>query len=170
MNILLLQGPLGPFYQTLSQHLVAAGYRVIKVYFNGGDACWPCAGEPVHYRGTASEWSPFFEQLLQQYAVDTVLCYGDCRYYHRLAGQICQRKQLPFWVMEEGYLRPHFVTLEQGGANAFSPLYPQRAKLAQWQWPVAAPAPTKIGKTFAARAWFASRYHINKALAQWRYP
>lgn len=31
-------------------------------------------------------------------------------------------------------------------------------------------APMTVGKTFAMRAWYASYYHINKALKHYRYP
>ena len=44
MKILLLQGPLGPFFQTLSQALSKAGHEVYKIHFNGGDECWHCVG------------------------------------------------------------------------------------------------------------------------------
>jgi capsule polysaccharide modification protein KpsS len=30
-------------------------------------------------------------------------------------------KGIRFLAFEEGYLRPHFITLEEGGVNAFSP-------------------------------------------------
>lgn len=72
--------------------------------------------------------------------------------------------------MEEGYLRPDYVTLEQGGVNAFSPLYAKRDKLVELTWPEPYHAQLQVGKTFARRAWYASRYHINKSLFRWRYP
>lgn len=49
MKILLLQGPLGPFFQTLSRQLTTAGHRVTKVHFNGGDASWSCAGDNLSF-------------------------------------------------------------------------------------------------------------------------
>ncbi|MFM5846216.1 capsule biosynthesis protein [Aeromonas veronii] len=170
MNVLLLQGPLGPFYQTLSQHLLRAGHQVVKINFNGGDECWPCAGENLVYRGEPAGWYMFFQMLLKKHAIDTVLCYGDCRYYHRVASQVCELKGLSFWALEEGYLRPDFVTLEPGGVNAFSPWYEERARLPRVDWPAEFIAPLKVGKTFAARAWYASRYHISKAIKRSRYP
>ncbi|MFM5063474.1 capsular biosynthesis protein [Aeromonas veronii] len=112
----------------------------------------------------------FFQMLLKKYAIDTVLCYGDCRYYHRVASKVCELKELSFWALEEGYLRPDFVTLEPGGVNAFSPWYEERARLPRVDWPAEFIAPLKVGKTFAARAWYASRYHISKAIKRSRYP
>ena len=33
MKILLLQGPLGPFFQALSRQLTEAGHQVVKIHF-----------------------------------------------------------------------------------------------------------------------------------------
>ncbi|WP_429152638.1 capsule biosynthesis protein [Aeromonas veronii] len=170
MKILLLQGPLGPFFQALSRQLTEAGHQVVKIHFNGGDECWPCAGENLRFCGKPESWNAFLRRVLKHHAIDSVICYGDCRYYHLVAGRICKLKKLPFWAMEEGYLRPDYVTLEQGGVNAFSPWYERRDQLAELDWPVPYDSSLKVGKTFAVRAWNASRYHISKALMQWRYP
>ena len=170
MKILLLQGPLGPFFRTLRRQLTEAGHQVVKIHFNGGDACWPCVGENLHFRGKPESWNAFFRRVLKHHAIDSVICYGDCRYYHLVAGRICKLKKLPFWAMEEGYLRPDYITLEQGGVNAFSPWYEQRDQLPRLEWSVPYDTPLKVGKTFAVRAWNASRYHINKAMLRWRYP
>ncbi|WP_440130950.1 capsular polysaccharide export protein, LipB/KpsS family, partial [Escherichia coli] len=91
-------------------------------------------------------------------------------YYHRVAHHICAKKNIPFWVFEEGYLRPDFVTLEPGGVNAFSQWYEQRERLPYLMWSNEFKAPMTVGKTFAMRAWYASYYHINKALKHYRYP
>lgn len=170
MKILLLQGPLGPFFQALSRQLTEAGHQVVKIHFNGGDECWPCAGKNLRFRGKPESWNAFFRRVLKQQGIDAVICYGDCRYYHLEAGRICKLKRVPFWAMEEGYLRPDFVTLEQGGVNAFSPWYERRDQLAELDWSVPYDSSLKVGRTFAVRAWYASRYHISKALMQWRYP
>lgn len=170
MKILLLQGPLGPFFQTLSRHLTDAGHQVVKIHFNGGDECWPCVGKNLHFRGKPEGWNAFLRRVLKLHGIDSVICYGDCRYYHLVAGRICKLKKLPFWAMEEGYLRPDYVTLEQGGVNAFSPWYERREELPRLEWSEPYENSLKVGKTFAVRAWYASRYHINKTLRQWRYP
>ena len=170
MNILLLQGPLGPFYQTLSQHLVLAGHGVVKIHFNGGDECWPCAGENLAYQGTTDGWNAFCRRVIKQFKIDAVICYGDCRYYHKVAAQICKGKGLPFWAMEEGYLRPDFVTLECGGVNAFSPWYSKRTELSQCDWPDPDPCSLYVGKTFGVRARYACRYYLAKAWRKGRYP
>ncbi|MFA7258430.1 MAG: capsular biosynthesis protein [Aeromonas bestiarum] len=170
MKILLLQGPLGPFFKTLSQTLSEAGHEVYKIHFNGGDECWPCVGHNERFTGKPEAWNTFFRRFIKRHCIDSLICYGDCRYYHQQAIRICKLKKIAVWAMEEGYLRPDYVTLEQGGVNAFSPLYAKRDKLTGIRWPTPYKAPLQVGKTFARRAWYASRYHINKTLFRWRYP
>lgn len=170
MKILLLQGPLGPFFKTLSQTLSEAGHEVYKIHFNGGDECWPCVGHNERFTGKPEAWNTFFRRFIKRHRIDSLICYGDCRYYHQQAIRICKLKKIAVWAMEEGYLRPDYVTLEQGGVNAFSPLYAKRDKLTGIRWPTPYKAPLQVGKTFARRAWYASRYHINKTLFRWRYP
>ena len=170
MKILLLQGPLGPFFQTLSQTLSDAGHEVYKIHFNGGDECWPCAGHNEHFTGKPETWNTFFRRFIKRNGIDSLICYGDCRFYHQQAIRIGKQKKIAVWAMEEGYLRPDYVTLEQGGVNAFSPLYAKRDQLVDMDWPAPYEAPLQVGKTFARRAWYASRYHINKSLLHWRYP
>lgn len=170
MKILLLQGPLGPFFQTLSQALSKAGHEVYKIHFNGGDECWHCVGHSERFTGKPDTWNTFFRRFIKRHGIDSLICYGDCRFYHQQAIRICKLKKISVWTLEEGYLRPDFVTLEQGGVNAFSPLYARRDTLAEMTWSTPYEAPLKVGKTFAHRAWYASRYHINKNLLHWRYP
>jgi capsular polysaccharide export protein len=170
MKILLLQGPLGPFFQTLSQTLSKEGHQIYRINFNGGDECWPCVGHSERFTGKPDAWNTFFRRFLKRHRIDSLICYGDCRYYHQQAIRICKLKKIDVWAMEEGYLRPDYVTLEQGGVNAFSPLYAKRDQLAEMEWPTPYEAPLRVGKTFARRAWYASRYHLNKNLLRWRYP
>lgn len=170
MKILLLQGPLGPFFQTLSQTLSEAGHEVYKIHFNGGDECWPCTGHNERFTGKPETWNTFFRRFIKRHGIDSLICYGDCRYYHLQAIRICKLKKIAVWAMEEGYLRPDYVTLEQGGVNAFSPLFAKRDQLAKMAWPAPYEAPLQVGKTFARRAGYASRYHISKMLFRWRYP
>ncbi|QXW29750.1 capsular biosynthesis protein [Aeromonas sanarellii] len=170
MKILLLQGPLGPFFQTLSRALSDAGHEVYKIHFNGGDECWPCTGHNERFIGKPDTWNTFFRRFIKRNEIDSLICYGDCRFYHQQAIRICKLKKMNVWAMEEGYLRPDYVTLEQGGVNAFSPLYAKRDTLVDMHWPAPYEVPLQVGKTFAPRAWYASRYHISKYLMQWRYP
>jgi len=120
-RILLLQGPVGPFFHRLSQDLVQAGAQVFKVNFNGGDWLF-YPDNAFNFRGKMKDWPGYFESLLGQLQVDVVILFGDCRAIHRTAHEISLRHGLEIGVFEEGYIRPDYITLEQFGVNGNSPL------------------------------------------------
>jgi capsule polysaccharide modification protein KpsS len=117
---LLLQGPAGPFFARVAEQLREAGARVSKVNFNGGEDLYFRGPGVIRYRGALTDWPARFERLLVEHAVDGVLLFGDCRPLHRLAIERARAQRVPVFVFEEGYLRPDFVTLEQGGVNGHS--------------------------------------------------
>lgn len=121
-RVLLLQGPVGPFFADLASWLMRRGAQVWKVNFNAGDrACYPHEGA-LDYTGTPEQFPAYLDGVLAQYGVDTIVCFGDSRRYHRQARQLAAARGVTFWAFEEGYLRPHFITLERDGVNDHSPL------------------------------------------------
>jgi capsular polysaccharide export protein len=46
--------------------------------------------------------------------------FGNERKYHRLAQDVANRFSIKVFVFEEGYLRPHYITLEKDGVNGRS--------------------------------------------------
>jgi len=115
-RVLLLQGPVGPFFRRLAKDLSLAGAQVFKVNFNGGDLLFFPAGA-INFRGRQEEWPAFFEELLDSLNIDMVLLFGDCRPIHQVASEIINRKGLDLGVFELGYIRPDYVTLERFGVN-----------------------------------------------------
>ena len=70
-HVLLLQGPLGPFFRRLSRDLKENGARVSKINFNGGDwLFYPT--DAVSFRGRMEDWPVFLGQLLAERKVDVV--------------------------------------------------------------------------------------------------
>ncbi|PXX23819.1 capsular polysaccharide export protein [Burkholderia pyrrocinia] len=120
MNVLLLQGPVGPFFRRLSRRLKAAGaHAVYKVNFNAGDwLFFPMRS--INYTGSGADWPVFLDTLLEQEKIDTVLLFGDCRGYHATAAELARSRSIEVWVFEEGYVRPDFVTMERDGTNGHS--------------------------------------------------
>lgn len=157
MAVLLLQGPLGPFFQTLAERLRQEGETVYRVVFNGGDVNF-ADGRAIRYRGApGKQWQAYFTNLLKSLDIHAVLVYGDCRMYHAEIKEICQRLKTPYYAFEEGYLRPNYITLEQGGVNGHSPL---RLSHFNGLTPVHAIADEQaIGGNFLHRAWYASSYY-----------
>ncbi|MBT1445360.1 capsular biosynthesis protein [Shewanella sp. JM162201] len=169
MNLVLLQGPLGPFFQTLGNQLIDDGHTVYKFCFNGGDECWSTKAQLVRFQQPLKYWRDFFAEFCQAHQIDAVVVYGDCRAYHQVAAKVCRSAGIAFWALEEGYLRPDFITMELGGVNANSPLFPLRSNLASYRPSHEYQYQVIVGKSFASRAWYATRYHVNKLLGRVRY-
>jgi capsular polysaccharide export protein len=97
------------------------GVIVHRINICGGDARdWPVGA--VNFRGRFSDWPAFFDRYLREHQVTDLMLFGDCRPYHISAHGIAQLRNLRIHVLEEGYLRPNWMTLEPDGVNAHSSL------------------------------------------------
>jgi len=118
-RILLLQGPVGPFFYRLSKDLKKLGSQVYKVNFNGGDwLFYPC--NVLNYRGNFNEWQGYVEDVIKRLDIDLLILFGDCRPMHRKAHEVASSLGVKVAVFEEGYIRPNHITLELDGVNGFS--------------------------------------------------
>jgi capsular polysaccharide export protein len=121
-RFLFLQGPIGLFFSRLAQRLLDDGHEVHRINQHAGDRLfWRLPGA-VDYRMGALDWPDFFSACLDRWHVTDLLLFGDCRPLHQSAIRIAGERDIRVHVFEEGYLRPHWVTLESGGVNANSSL------------------------------------------------
>lgn len=117
---LLLQGPMGPFFNDMAEWLESQGREATNVVFNAGDRFYCRKRQYLMYTQTPEKFPHWLKETWQTYPFDTILCFGDCRLLHQAAKRWAQAKGVRFLAFEEGYLRPHFITLESGGVNAYS--------------------------------------------------
>ena len=124
-RVLMLQGPLGPFFARVASDLDQVGAEVHKVNFNAGDWLFSlrCPWRGVsNFTGCISEWPGYFSELLTRLSIDVIFLFGDCRPIHVPALAIARKRGIEVGVFEEGYLRPDYITLERGGVNNRSSL------------------------------------------------
>ena len=124
-RVLMLQGPVGPFFSRLATDLALVGAVVFKVNFNGGDWLFSSGAafsRVFNFNGNLADWPVYFTDLLARLNIDTVFLFGDCRPVHAAALKLTQLRDIHVGVFEEGYLRPDFITLERGGVNNNSSL------------------------------------------------
>ena len=123
-SILLLQGPVGPFFSKLAQYWRNRGAAVHKVNFNPGDDWFYSPTEPLttQYRHRQEYWEPFIQGYLVSNSIKAVFLFGECRPIHQVLRSLCKIYQIDLWVLEEGYYRPGYYTLERNGVNAHSAL------------------------------------------------
>jgi len=165
MAVLLLQGPLGPFNKHLTNALKAQGVAVYSIQFNGGDAFFSSPYGAVQYTGTLKNWPNFFTKFVRSNRIKTVLAYGDCRAYHREAKRICLLEDdVRYFAFEEGYLRPNYITLEEGGVNGYSPI---KRSLVEPYAPVHSPREeVEMGGNMLRRACYAMSYDAIATLSK----
>lgn len=161
-RVLMLQGPLGPFFKRLARDLTQAGAQVSKIDFNGGDWLFSPKGS-IAFRGTLEEWPAFFEQVLTAHKIDMVLMFGDCRQMHRVAHELASRRGLEIGVFEEGYVRPDYITMERFGVNGHSQI-PRAPEFYRNTPKAHAPQTINVGNTFWYAAWWAIVYYLASAL------
>ncbi|VVS92350.1 capsule polysaccharide biosynthesis [Desulfoluna spongiiphila] len=111
---------MGLFFKRLGVHLRKAGAETWQVCFNSGDALFAPRRNRISYLGTPEAWHDDVRRLLKELSIDTVMLFGDCRHYHRVAIEVAGELGVAVAVFEEGYTRPHFLTVEEGGVNDFS--------------------------------------------------
>jgi capsular polysaccharide export protein len=117
---LFLQGPIGPFFGQAGVALEKAGHTVHRINFNGGDKRgWVLPGA-VDYRGDRESWPAYLAEKLQAWSITDIILFGDCRPLHRAAISLARQVGVAIHVLEEGYLRPGWITMETGGVNGYS--------------------------------------------------
>lgn len=162
-RVLLLQGPVGPFFRRLAHDLQWAGAKVCKVNFNGGDWLFYPTGA-INFRGRMDEWPVFFERLLDERQIDIVMFFGDCRPIHAAIHGIATRKGVEIAVFEEGYVRPDFVTFDSVGVNGFS-LLPRSPIFFLNTFCSQSAEPRPIGNIFFHAALWAVLYYLAGSLS-----
>ena len=122
-GFLFLQGPHGPFYAELSQHLEDLGHKTCRVAFNQGDvAFWKTKKTLIRYTEPLTEWANYFRELVKSKKITDIVLYGDTREIHATAVLHAKRLNLTVHIFEEGFLLPYWVTYERNGSNGNSRL------------------------------------------------
>lgn len=120
-QFLFLQTIASPFFKELGKALKEEGHSVRKINFNGGDLFFWHGFSETNYTARPEHFQDFLEKFLEENDISDIILFGDCRPWHLKAIASAKLKNIDVWVFEEGYLRPHWVTLEKGGVNANSP-------------------------------------------------
>lgn len=119
-RVLLLQGPMGDFFSQLALWLEQNHIESHKLILNGGDWFFSKNTNNLHYRGRLSLFDQWLTDQVKKHQFDAMVCFGDCRFYHRIAKQVASELGVKFFVFEEGYVRPNYITFEEEGVNDFS--------------------------------------------------
>lgn len=119
-NVLFLQGPMGNFFKKLDTLFRRKGATTYKIGFNGGDWFYSHKDNYIPYTKRKEEWETYVKDFLITYKIDKIFLFGDCRYYQSKAIKIAMELEIDIFVFEEGYVRPHYITMEKFGVNDYS--------------------------------------------------
>lgn len=163
-RVLLLQGPVGPFFSRVAQAMREGGAAAVhKINFCGGD--WYFYRDGVNFTGRLRDWPGFLTAFLAEHHIDALVLFGDCRPVHKAAIRIASDRSLPYWVFEEGYIRPNYVTFERHGVNGFSDLPSDPTHYARLPETPARPE-QEVGATFGLAAKWAMLYYTASTFAK----
>lgn len=171
-NILLLQGPVGPFFRKFARQLESHGHNVLKVNLNGGDLYYFRTGKYLNFTATASVWPSWIESVMVGREIDRIYLFGDCRRYHRQAIDIAARLGVEVYVFEEGYIRPNYVTLEKGGVNGFTTACEKSAiheRLARTDIRADDLPSEPVSNVFSSAARHCVQYYIAASMMKWMF-
>jgi capsular polysaccharide export protein len=118
-TVLFLMGPSSPLWRELGYAFEAKGCRVVKVCFAMGDWLY-WRRSAYHYRGRLSRWQAYLQNLIAREGITTILYYADRQPYHAVAAEVARASGVQAISLENGYLRPDWLTLERGGMGAHS--------------------------------------------------
>tara|TARA_R110002012_G_scaffold314387_2_gene527064 strand:+ start:11601 stop:12758 length:1158 start_codon:yes stop_codon:yes gene_type:complete len=112
--------PFGPFAGVLADALTERGAGVARMIFNAGDLLSWRRREGLAYRGNAGAWPQRLAELVPNFT--DVVIFGEGGPYNRAVVALAPTMSARLWVLENGYFRPDWVTVERGGVNAASRL------------------------------------------------
>ena len=168
-RVLMLQGPVGPFFDRIAQWLMERGTEVKRVVFQGGDEHDCRVLDPIRFCEPASAWPAAYQQILGEWAPECIVLFGQSRLYHKVALEHARAIDIPTVVMEEGYFRPGYVTAELDGVNGYS------TTLDRFVWDPPASRPQGITADisrshFQKMAWHASQHYLAIKRGRSTYP
>lgn len=173
-NVLLLQGPVGPFFKHFAEFLKDNNVNVFKINFHYGERFFFKGAQATLYKGTVEKWSSYLEQILRQRQIQQIFLIGKHKIYHQIAIKLCQQLGIQVYVFEEGYIRSGYVTIEENGVNGDSTLPKDQKTYLQWDNHNYLEPPESTTLNIAARYYNHWKYYylysLGLFLSQWLIP
>ena len=119
-HVLFLQGIGSLFFARLARKLRALDVKTSKIHLCFGDMVFWRGGNTSSYRGSLKDWPHHISAFLATEKITDIVLFSDSRPYHVVATRIAKAMGVNVFVFEHGYLRPTWITMEQGGVNGRS--------------------------------------------------
>jgi capsular polysaccharide export protein len=108
------------FWRELGSAFAANGHRVLKINCNFGEQWYWRRLSAWNYRGRFRNWRRYLYRFMTTQHVTDIIYYADRLPYHVVAAEVSRELGVRTFVVENGYLRPDWITLERGGMSAYS--------------------------------------------------
>ena len=112
---LFLQGHPSAFWRQLADALHAQSHAVHKINFSLADQVFWGFRKGDTFRRSLQNFPSWLDVYLREHGITDILYYGDGHPYHKVAATVGRARGLGCWVVEHGYLRPDWLTLEPYG-------------------------------------------------------
>lgn len=119
-NILFLQGPTSSFWRELGQALRSRGCGVFKINVHFGDMVYWRSLNASNYFGPIEGWGDYLDAFMRENKITHVIYYADRVPYHVIAARVAKARGARAIAIENGYLRPDWLTFEIDGMAAHS--------------------------------------------------
>ncbi|OHV73308.1 capsule biosynthesis protein [Ensifer sp. LCM 4579] len=170
-TFLFLQGPSSSIFSKIATRLEAYGHRCLRINLNVGDRIFWRRGGGYNYRGSVAGWPGYVDAFIRCHGVSDLILLGEERPYHQKAIAAARRHGAAVFVVEMGYLRPDWLTLECGGmsSNSHFPADPEQilavaASLPEPDWQ------RRYSQTFLAEAAYDLLYNLPNVLFWFLFP
>jgi capsular polysaccharide export protein len=118
--ILFLQGPPSSFWSELAEAFEQAGARTLRIRLSASDHLYWRRRGAISYRGRLADWPAFLSRLIVAEGITDIVYYADRPPYHAAAAEVGERLGVRCHTVENGYLRPDWITLERDGMGVHS--------------------------------------------------
>lgn len=119
-RFLMVSLPFGPFGRLFCAALRARGAGVDHLVFNAGDVASRRGPGAIRYTGPIEHWPFRLSSLAGAYS--DIVVFGENGPYNDAVLRPLRPLSARVWVLENGYFRPDWVTLERDGVNGSSRL------------------------------------------------
>ena len=163
---------MSPFFSRLAEGLRAQGHDAHRINLGFGDWLFWRSGGAHNYRGRKSNWPNYIEEFLKNKKVTDVILLGDCRPYHRIAIEKANALGIEVTIIELGYLRPNWLTMERFGMSSLShfPNDPKKILAIAKEVEEVSPPEADSRPYFARMAFWDVLYKLSTVFLFWLYP
>lgn len=165
-RFLIVSAPFGAFGVALAEVLEARGATVSRMIFNAGDLLNWRRSAGVVFKDTAEAWAQGLSSFVAGYT--DLIVFGEGGPYNRAVLSAAPELSARVWVLENGYFRPDWITVEKDGVNASSSLPGDRRGYAAPAPVFAEPRP--IGKILPHHVVNICAYHVAQVLGAALFP